>query len=148
MKKGEKWAGQPFLIGRYQLGYRVVNLWAEPGKGGAWFNLCKGGTEEAQIHVHMEDEDPAYAFSHLCHEIWEMALDDQHAVFHKSNAFMDSASDACHFFYDHNQHTEVSCRASFFVWKCMEAFKAAHAKFKEHREAAEKQTLAKKRLRK
>lgn len=143
-KKAEQWSGQPFLIGRYQLGYRMVNLWAEPGAGGAWLNMCKNG-EEAQIHVHMEDsKDPAYVFSHLCHEVWEMAIDELHCEFRKTNAFMDTASDTIHFFYDHNQHTEITCRASFFVWSCIEDFKAAHRKFQQLR-GAEKRTLAKKR---
>lgn len=143
-KKAEQWNGQPFLIGRYQLGYRMVSLWAEPGTGGAWLNMCKDG-QEAQIHVHMEDRDPAYTFGHLCHEIWEMAIVELHCAFRKTNAFMDTASDTIHFLYDHNQHTEISCRASYFVWKCIEDFRAAHKKFKNLRKAAPRKPIAKKR---
>jgi hypothetical protein len=147
-KKQEEWNGQAFIIGRYQLGYRMVTLWAEPGTGGAWLNLCKN-KEEAQIHVHMQDRDPAYSFGHLCHEIWEMATDELHCLFRKTNAFMDSASDTVHFHFDHNQHTEINCRASYFVWQCMEDFKAAHRKFAEHAKkalkAAPRTTVAKKR---
>lgn len=132
MKKPKKWNGEAFLIGRYQLGFRMVNLWAEPGTGGAWLNMCRDG-QEAQIHVHMEDDDPSYSFGHLCHEVWEMTIDELHCEFRKTNAFMSTASDTVHFFYDHNQHTEICCRASYFIWKCLDDFKAAHRHFKQFR---------------
>lgn len=133
----KKWNGEPFIIGRYQLGYRMVTLWAEPGTGGAWLNLCRN-KEEAQIHVHMEDRDPAYSFAHLCHEVWEMTIDEMHCEYRKTNAFMDTTSDVVHFFYNHNEHTEISSRASFFIWCCIEDFKAAHRKFKQLRASQKK----------
>lgn len=129
-KQKSEWNGQPFLIGRYQLGYRMVSLWAEPGTSGGWFNLCKN-QDEAQIHVCMEYKDLGYAFQVLSHEVWEMACDDERVIMEPKNAFVESASDCVWFFYNHNQHTEITARASYFILSCVDDFRAAFKKFRE-----------------
>src|SRR4051812_12512056 len=59
---------QPFLIGRYQLGWRMVNLYAMPDAIGGHFNLCRDKTD-AEIHVGMDYSSSAYPFGVLCHEV-------------------------------------------------------------------------------
>lgn len=109
----------------------MVSLFAEPELIGANFNLCRRGAE-AQIHVGMDYGDPAEAFGILCHEVWEMAMEDNASSF-KPNAFIEDASDCRWFFFNHNQHTEISARASYFIWECMEDFKKAHSLCLNHK---------------
>lgn len=117
---------KPFLIGRYQLGWRMVNLWAEPELLGGNFNLCRN-RQDAQIHIGMDHRDPAEVFAVLCHEVWEMVMDELCCAL-TPKAFEPNASDTYQFHFNHNQHTEISSRASYFVWQCMDDFKKAHAK--------------------
>lgn len=115
-----------FKIGRFQLGWRMVDLWAEPHATGAWFNLCQN-RQDAQIHLGMSMTDPAEVHGVLLHEVFEMCLDDLgHA--YKPKAFCDGASDIYRFFFDHNQFTEVAARSAFFMFTCHDAFLKAHAK--------------------
>lgn len=129
-KPKAKWDGQPFLIGRYQLGFRMVSLWAETTNGGGWFNLCKDQAE-AQIHVGMDYKDLGFAFQVLCHEVWEMACDEKGCVFEPKSAFVSSASDCVWFAYNHSQHTEICAHASFFLLSCVDDFRAAYRKVKQ-----------------
>lgn len=132
MKKDAK----EFLIGRYQLGWRMVNLYAMPNLTGGWYNMCLDG-REAEIHVGMDYSDPAEAFAVLCHEVWEMAMNEAGCAF-KPQAFIENASDICRFFFNHNQHTEITARASFFTFMCFDAFKAAHAQCRKEPKKARK----------
>lgn len=114
-----------YQIGRYQLGWRMVNLYVMPDRTGAWFNLCRN-KREAEIHCGLDCHDPAEAFAWLCHEVLEMAMDDERCAF-RPKAFVDSASDLYRFVMDHNEFTEVAAKASFFIYVCMADFKKAHA---------------------
>jgi len=142
-KPAKKWNGQPFLIGRYQLGWRMVNLYAEPNDTGAWFNLCRDG-QDAQIHCGMDYHGAVWAFGVLCHEVWEMAMDDAGCAY-KPKAFEEGASDVVSFFFNHNQHTEITARASFFIWSCFDEFVAAHKFCRHHRKEQKRTALAQKR---
>jgi len=115
-----------FLIGRYQLGWRMVNLYADPLGAGAWFNLCRN-QQDAQIHVGMDYNNVEHPFANLCHEVYEMSADDAGCLF-KPKAFEEGASDLVRFFMDHNEFTEVSSKASYFIWQCAEDFKKAFKK--------------------
>ena len=135
-----------FLIGRYQLGFRMVSLWAESGRSGGWFNLCKDQAE-VQIHVCIDYKDEGYAWQVLCHEVFEMAADEMKCVFEPKNAFVGTASDCCFFFYDHNQHTEIVARASYFILSCIDDWKKAYRRGGPPK-APKKRPLARKRRRK
>lgn len=119
---------KPFKIGTYQLGWRMVELWAQPGETGATFNLCCH-QKIATIKCGMNYKDPAEAFACLCHEVWEMAMDELMCCY-RPKAFVEHASDTYHFSFDHNQHTEISARASYFIYTCFDDFKKAHAKIR------------------
>jgi hypothetical protein len=117
---------KPFKIGTYQLGYRMVDLWGNPDKCGALFNLCKS-QKPAMIETGLKYQDPSEAFGVLCHEVWEMVMQDMGCAL-TPLAFMPQASDTGMFVFNHNQHTEISARASYFLWQCFDDFKKAHAK--------------------
>lgn len=129
---------KPFLIGRYQLGWRMVNLYAQPHEKGAYFNLCYRG-KDAYIHVGMDHRDCAEAFGCLCHEVWEMIMDELTCCF-RPKAFQENASDVFHFFFNHNQHTEISARASYFIFNAFNDFKKAHLLCEKHRKKVKSST--------
>jgi hypothetical protein len=122
---------KPFLIGRYQLGWRMVNLYGVPKLAGANFNLCRD-RDDSFIECGLDCRDPAEALGWLCHEAWEMTMEDMVCCY-RPKSFNENASDTYHFFFDHNQHTEICSRASFFLWQCWDDFKRAHRK--AHRKA-------------
>lgn len=116
-----------FKIGRYQLGYRMVNLWAMPDESGGWYSMCGSG-EESQIRVGMNYTSDDKPFAILMHEVIEMCADDLNALYKPTNCFEDGASDSRFFHYNHNQHTEIASRVAWFIQSSMEDFKKAYRK--------------------
>ncbi len=122
-----------FKIGTYQLGWRWVDLYADPkGIGGGCFSTFPDEHEHARITVGMDFDDEAHVFAVLCHEVWELAINEQMCSY-TPRAFEQNASDIHVFFFDHNQHTEICSKAGFFIWKCIDDFKAAFKKCADNR---------------
>lgn len=124
-KTSNKFITKKTLVGRYQLGWRMVNLYINPQATGASFNICLN-EQDAFIIV---GYDPQYyqSFVWLCHEVFEMAADDEKCVF-RPKAFEDGASDVVHIFMNHNQYTEVAAKSGYFIAKCQNDFNKAHSK--------------------
>lgn len=123
MKKRKKEKARvkfPLKIGRYQLGYRMVNLYADTGSNGN-FALCKNN-KEATIHVGFDAANEVDAFNVLCHETFELASADKDATF-RADGFMDFASDSVWIICNHNQFTEIVARAAYFIWVSYKDFR-------------------------
>jgi hypothetical protein len=112
-----------FLIGRYQLGWRMVNVYADPNLLGGHFNLCRHGAEP-QITIGMDHRSADESYGVLVHETLEMLMDDMGCAF-IPKVFETNASDTYRFMFNHNQHTEISSRAAHFFWQCWNEFNKA-----------------------
>lgn len=123
MTKKKQWNGQDFLIGEYQLGYRMVDLWAIPNNEGGSCNLCMGNNK-SWIKVGMDYDHFDRPYMVLFHEVMELCMIDL-GVSYKPLAFEPDVSDVRHFMYNHNQHTEIASRTSWFIMKCNSDFHAA-----------------------
>jgi len=120
----KKWNGEDFLVGKYQLGYMMVDVWAMSGEGGGRFNLC---CDDKHPFMYVSLGYPAYCDAHavLCHEAMEAVLTDM-GLSYKPLCFVENASDVRHFMFNHNQFSEVASRVSYFLLKCHDDMLAAH----------------------
>lgn len=137
--KTEQWNGQKFSIGRYQLGFRMVEVFILPEGFGGSFSLCpKKGDSLMEIGMAYDYRSESYGV--LLHEAMEAALTDAECSF-KPNAFEQDASDIRRFFFDHNQFTEAIARTNWFLCQLREDFDAAWkkvAKWSNEKERAAK----------
>lgn len=116
---------EPFKIGTYQLGYRWVDVFADPEKfDGSFFMHPGENKDHSEIRVGCAGQlDEPYAV--LVHEVIEAACVDVGVRFIPSSVYVKSASDVYRFFFDHNQFTEIAARVSWFLWQCNTDFRAA-----------------------
>jgi hypothetical protein len=120
-----------FLVGRYQLGWRMVRVYASPEERGGHFNLCRN-SEEPQITVGMDQRYAEDAFGVLMHEALEMLMDDMGCAF-IPKVFETNASDTYRFMFNHNQHTEICARAAHFFWQVWNDFNGAIKVCQKHK---------------
>lgn len=73
----------------------------------------------------------------LFHEVLEMIMMDMGVSF-KPMSFEPNVSDVRNFMYNHNQHTEIASRASWFIMKCDQDFKAAFKQAQKWRKKLKK----------
>lgn len=117
---------EPFLIGTYQLGYRWVNVFAEPEScsGSFTWHPNNNTSDHSEIRVGMAGKgDEPYAV--LLHEVIEATCADLGTRFRKTSVYVESASDAYQFFFCHSQFTEIAARTAWFLWQINQDFKAA-----------------------
>lgn len=126
MSKKKEWDGEEFLIGNYQLGYRMVDLYAMPDKLGGHYNLCYDG-KHPFMKIGMDYDDVRISHSVLTHEVMEMTMADMDCSF-KSMGFEGNASDCRWFFMNHNNFTEIASRSSWFLFNAHADFLAAFKK--------------------
>lgn len=112
------------LLGKYQLGYRMVEVYINPESYGGWFNLCLS-KQNPQIHLGLKESNFGVFMGLVCHEAWEMAAQDMRLVY-KPLSFEEAASDCVSFAYNHNQHTEVCSKVGWFIYCIYEDLKKAH----------------------
>ena len=115
-----------FKIGTYQLGYRWVDLFADPTAEGARFNSMPDGKRHASITVGMGYTSSGRPWGHLIHEVVEFALSEIRGRFVYSDVFDDRATDTVVFHFDHNQLNELAARVGWFAQKCLRDFEKAY----------------------
>lgn len=115
------------LIGEYMMGYRNVELYAVSDDTGGNFVLSpdKG---VSTMEVGLDHDHWHEVFNVLLHESLEMAMCDVGARFRPNPCFATCASDTYKFMLDHNQFTEATYRASYFVCASHNALARAHRK--------------------
>lgn len=116
---------EPFKFGTFQLGYRWVDVYADPANNGGSFRIVPKDKKNAQLTVGMAQK-AEHAWSVLMHEAQEAILCDMETRFRIEG--FEVGSDTCFFHYDHRQHTEICSRVAWFMWEAREAFCKAHKK--------------------
>ena len=118
-----------FKIGTYQLGYRWVDVYADPGEGrGAHFETMPDGMGHARITVGMNYSSSCKPWGNLTHEALEFTLSEIRGRFVYSDVFDDRATDTVVFHFDHNQLNELAARVGWFAQKCLRDFDRAYRK--------------------
>lgn len=118
-------------LGRWQLGWRYVNVFVKPKEIGASFNFCLEG-EEAQMSIGLQYDDFRRVVDSLMHETMEMSMVEQGCSFTRTDAWERNVTDAYTFHMNHSQFTEATTRASWFMCNVMEDLRKAYNKY--HRE--------------
>lgn len=126
--KQKKITETKILVGRYYLGFRVVDLYIDPNKKyGAEFCLCPVEKENPYIIVG-KDKNLTSAYCNLTHEVFEACMSDMGVIFVKSDLFEPGKSDGAYFFFRHEEYTEIASKAGYFLLMCSEPFKKAYNK--------------------
>ena len=123
----EKPHDAPFVIGTYQLGWRNIEVFADPTERGGAFYFAPEPGKLSRIRVGMDYAEIRDAWSVLQHEALEMLMADHGARYLKSGSFCAGASDAYSFYFDHNQLTEIAAKLGHFTFDVHDDFSAAWA---------------------
>lgn len=117
----------PLKIGTYQLGWRWVDVFADPTSFGGTFKMIdhQNEGEHAKITVGFKDDKISDAMEVLTHEALEFLLGEHNYQFHPTRSYAPYATDAYHFMFDHNGLTEVAAKLGCFLWNIHDVFKAA-----------------------
>lgn len=113
-------------VGQYMLGYRNVDLWADPGCIGGHFKLAPM-EGVAEVEVGTKYDHWSEVLNVLFHECMEFALCEVGARFKLEPSFM-SGHDGYRFIFTHDQFTEATSRASYFICKSQTALAKIHRK--------------------
>lgn len=113
------------LVGRYQLGYRPVSLYAVPGDINGSVKLA-GETGTTEIYVGVDDQWPE-TLSTLLHEVYECVLIDLNTRFKKQPSFSFDTSDYT-FFMTHNELSEAHERVAYFLSEAVGPFEKMYEK--------------------
>ena len=125
---------EPFKIGTYQLGWRWVDVYAEPGHTGGWFYFMPdGGQSHTRIRVGFDYSDIDDSFCILVHEAMEALIDDAGCRMRPTSNFCRNASDLYRFAFDHNQMTDIAAKLGCFLWSIRKDFEAAFELVQETR---------------
>lgn len=114
-------------VGQYMLGYRNVDLYANPDSCCGSFTLSPNIGPSA-MEVGTDLDHFWEVLNILLHEAMEMALCEVSARYRPNPCFADSASDTYRFMFDHNQFTEASYRAAYFIAKSQYSLAKIHRK--------------------
>lgn len=123
-------------IGTYQLGYRWVDLYYDPETTGGNFTWVPKGKSHSEMVIGFNYGYSDKPYGTLFHEALEAAAADVNGRFNREG-FDGDASDVVVFMFDHNQHSEISARVSYFIKQCHEDFFKA---WKAHRHSLKKKT--------
>lgn len=114
-------------VGQYMLGYRNVDLWANPeSTGGNFVLLPTEGVSTMEVGTKLDYWHEILNI--LAHEAFEFSLGEVNARYRPNPCFADCASDTYRFMFDHNQFTEAVYRASYFICKSQPALAKIHRK--------------------
>lgn len=116
---------KPFLIGTYQLGWRIVDVTANPSSRCGQIELVVNRKKPTQITVGMDYRDVRDAWNVLLHEALESLLADENACYKRTDLYLPDASDTFHFIFTHNQFSETVARLAWFTWLARADFEKA-----------------------
>jgi hypothetical protein len=114
-----------FLIGTYQIGYRYVDVIADPSVCGGSFYYMPDGTERSRMRIGLDYDTFFEVLSVVLHEATEFLLDEFRLRYRATNTFATRASDTFIFHFDHNEFTEVMARLATFLDDCLKDLRAA-----------------------
>lgn len=115
-----------FKIGTYQLGYRWVDLFADPEEmGGNFFFMPDDTYSHSRIRVGFRYECIDDCWCVLFHEAMEAIITEMECRYKPTSCYISGASDIYRFYFDHNQFTEIAARLAMFIKACIKDFEAA-----------------------
>lgn len=123
-------------VGQYMLGYRNVDLYADSECTGGFFKLAPM-EGVANIQVGTKYDHWHELLNVLLHETMEFALCEVGCRFKLEPSFIDG-HDGYKFMFTHDQFTEATSRAAYFVCKSQNALARVHRKHEAARRKAER----------
>lgn len=103
-------------VGKFQLGWHMVNLYVMPYERGGMFNVNKDGHSEPEMHIGINEKDLGRIWTTLAHEAMEFAIGQVDCSYAPRNAFEPDVSDVPLFVFNHNQFTEIAARSGLFLY--------------------------------
>jgi hypothetical protein len=121
-----------FLIGTYQLGYRWVDVYAQPdNRGGEFYFIPDDLPANARIKVGFAYNNIDEPWAVLVHEVCEATLSEMFCRYIPTYHLVQCASDMYLFKFDHNQFTEFAARIAYLLWNIRKDFESAFELIKE-----------------
>lgn len=116
---------ESFTIGSYQLGWRNLDLIADPKECGGSFFFVPDKAALSRIRVGFDYPEIGQAWAVLYHEALELLMADAGLRYRQSGSYVPNASDAYLFHFDHNQFSEIAAKLAYFSLDAFPDFKAA-----------------------
>lgn len=115
-----------FKIGTYQLGYRWVDLFADPKETGGSFYLMPDDTpSHARIRIGFDYREIDHPWCNLFHEVMEFVIAGIGCRCKPTGHYIEGCSDIYTFHFNHNEFTEIAAQVGMFIKNCKADFEAA-----------------------
>lgn len=113
------------MVGTYQLGYRWVELWHRPlknGFGGSFQFTPETNGNRTHTCILMDFSQPQdTAWEILLHELVEGTMHDLELSYKRAGRYTNN-TESFHFFFNHQEYTEVMGRVGSFMGACAADF--------------------------
>lgn len=102
-------------VGKFQLGWRSIDLYVQPYESGGWFQTVPGDGKDAVMRIGLDHKCWEDCLEILIHEAHEFNLADLGCCYRPASHYAQNCSDGVIFNYDHNLHTESCARTAYFL---------------------------------